>query len=185
MHAVAKDLDAVDLHVAEVPGGIGHLQRLVVNAVVQAILRFYPTPKVNVNGLKEGLPLVAERQRPVVAFEGEVQLGGFPVGEVVLVDGDVPALRVAPAERIDVEGECWLQGAVLGKADLKRDSQQHVDHVGLVLVAFQRQQHPLPPGRVEPAVESHVVADEDGMHLRHTHTHKYRVCFYFNKQRLD
>lgn len=169
MHAVAKDLDAVDLHVAEVPGGIGHLQRLIVNAIIQAVLCFYSTPKVNVNGLKEGLPLVAERQRPVVAFEGEVQLGSLPVGKVVLVDGNVPALRVAPTERVDVEREGRFQGAVLRKADLQGDPQQHVDHVGLVLVAFQRQQHPFSPGRVEPAVESHVVADEDGVDLRHTH----------------
>ena len=33
--------------------------------------------------------------------------------------------------------------------------------VGLVFVALQRQQHPLPPGRVEPVVQPDVVADED------------------------
>lgn len=36
---------------------------------------------------------------------------------------------------------------------------------GLVLVAFQGQEHPFPPGRVEPAVEAHIIADEDGMDL--------------------
>lgn len=181
MHAVAKDLDAVDLHVAEVPSRISHLQRLIVDALVQAIVGFYSASQVNVNGFKECLPLVAKCERPVVAFEGEVQLGSFPVGKVVLINRNVPALRVAPAKRIDVESEDRFQGAVLCKADLERDAQQHVDHVGLVLVAFQCQQHPLSPGWVEPAVESHVVADEDGVDLRHTHTHAVPVLHLSNQ----
>lgn len=73
---------------------------------------------------------------------------------------------MASAKRVDVEGESRLQGAVLGQADLQGNAQQHVDHVGLVLVALQREQHPLPPRRVEPIVEAHVVADEDGVHLQ-------------------
>jgi len=35
--------------------------------------------------------------------------------------------------------------------------------VGLVFVTLQRQQHPLPPRRVEPVVEPHVVADKDSV----------------------
>ena len=73
---------------------------------------------------------------------------------------------MAATKRVDVKGERGLQGAVLGQADLQGYAQQHVDHVGLVLVALQRQQHPLPPRRVEPVVEAHVVADEDGVHLQ-------------------
>lgn len=38
-----------------------------------------------------------------------------------------------------------------------------MDQTGLVLVTFQGEQHPLPPGWVEPAVEAHVVADENGV----------------------
>lgn len=117
------------------------------------------------DGFKERLPLVAQRQSPVVALEGEVQLGGLPVWKTVLVDRDVPALRVAPPEWIDVESEDRLQGAVLCKADLEGYSQQHVDHVRLVLVALQRQQHPLSPRRVKPTVQSHVIADEDCVNL--------------------
>lgn len=52
---------------------------------------------------------------------------------------------MAPAKRIDIECKGRLQGAILCKADLKGYSQQHVDHVGLILVALKRQQHPLPP----------------------------------------
>lgn len=84
---------------------------------------------------------------------------------------------MAAPERVDVESKDGLQGAVLGEADLEGDSQEHVNHVGLVLVAFQCQQHPLSPGRVEPAVESHVVADEDGMDLRrHTEKKARALC---------
>lgn len=171
MHAVAKHLDGVDLHVAQVASGFRHFQRLVVHAIIQSLLGLYPAPKVDVDGLKESLPLVAQRQSPVVALEGEVQLGGLPVGETVLVDGDVPALRVASSEGVDVEGEGRLKGAVLCKADLEGYSQEHVHHVGLVLVALQGQQHPLSPRRVEPAVESHVITDEDGVDLRQKQRH--------------
>lgn len=38
-----------------------------------------------------------------------------------------------------------------------------MDQTGLVLVALQGEQHALPPGGVKPAVEAHVVADEDGV----------------------
>lgn len=66
---------------------------------------------------------------------------------------------------VDIESEGRLQGAVLCKADLQGYSEKHVDHVGFVLVTFQRQQHSLPPRWVKPAVESHVIADEDGVNL--------------------
>jgi len=75
---------------------------------------------------------------------------------------------VAPSKGVDVESEDRLQCAVLGMADLEGYSQQHVDHVGLVLVALQRQQHPLSPRGVKPAVESHVIADEDCVDLSDT-----------------
>lgn len=70
MHAVAKDLNGVDLHVAQVTSRFRHFQRLVVHAVIHSLLGLYPAPKVDVNGLKESLPLVAQRQSPVVALEG-------------------------------------------------------------------------------------------------------------------
>lgn len=77
---------------------------------------------------------------------------------------------MAPSEGVDVESKDRLQGAVLCKADLEGYSQQHVDHVRLVLVALQRQQHPLSPRWVKPAVESHVIADEDCVNLSDTQT---------------
>lgn len=92
VHAVAKHLDGVDLHIAQVTSRFRHFQRLVVHAIVQSLLSLYPAPKVDVDGLKKSLPLVAQRQSPVVALEGQVQLGGLPVGETVLVGWDVPAL---------------------------------------------------------------------------------------------
>lgn len=38
-----------------------------------------------------------------------------------------------------------------------------MDQAGLVLVTLQGQEHPLSPGRIEPAIETHVIADKDGM----------------------
>lgn len=38
-----------------------------------------------------------------------------------------------------------------------------MDQTGLVLVTLQGQEHPLSPGRIEPAIEAHVIADKDGM----------------------
>lgn len=38
-----------------------------------------------------------------------------------------------------------------------------MDQARLVLVTLQGEKHPLAPGRVEPAVEAHVVADENGV----------------------
>ena len=81
----------------------------------------------------------------------------------MLVDGHGPAFRVAAPEGIDVNRQHGLQGAVLGVAYLEREAQQHVDAVGLELVALEREQHPLPPRRVEPGIEPHVVADEDAV----------------------
>lgn len=40
-----------------------------------------------------------------------------------------------------------------------------MDQAGLVLVALKSQEHPLAPRGVEPAVEAHVIADEDGVDL--------------------
>ena len=48
--------------------------------------------------------------------------------------------------------------------------------VGLVFVALQRQKHPLPPRRVEPAVEAHVIADEDAVHADATVTPLQQVA---------
>jgi len=45
-----------------------------------------------VDGFKEGLPLVAQRQSPVIALEGQVQLGGLPLWKRVLIHRDKPAL---------------------------------------------------------------------------------------------
>lgn len=38
-----------------------------------------------------------------------------------------------------------------------------MDQTRLVLVTFQGEEHPLPPGGVKPAIEAHVVADKNGM----------------------
>ena len=70
---------------------------------------------------------------------------------------------MTPPERIDVYRQHGVQRAVLGKADLQRHPQQHVDVIGLVLITLQRQQHPLPPRWVEPVIQPDVVADKDAV----------------------
>lgn len=171
VHAIAKNLDAVDFHVAQTLSRVGYFDGLVVNTVVSPSVSLYPATKVDVDGFKESLPLVAQCQRPVITFKRQIQFGGLPVWKAVLIYRDVPTLRVASSKRVDVKSESGLQGAVFCKADLKGYSQQHVDHVGLVFVALQRKQHPLSPRRVKPAVETHVVADENGMNLKDKHRH--------------
>lgn len=172
VHTVAKDLDAIDFHVTQALSRICHFDGLIVNTVIHSIMSLYPTAKVNVDGFKEGFPLVAQCQSPVITLKGQVQLACLPVWETVLVDRDVPALRVAPSKRVDVESKSRLKGAVFCKADLEGYSKQHVDHVGLVLVALQCQEHPLSPRWVKPAIKPHVIADKNSMDLHETNAQK-------------
>ena len=115
--------------------------------------------------LKEGLPPVAQGDSPVLALGGCIHVSPLPVREAALTHGHEPALRVAAAEGVDVDGHDRLQGAVLGEANLQGQGQHHVHQPRLVLVALEGEQHVLPPGGVEPAAQTHVVADEDGVHL--------------------
>ncbi len=69
MHTVTEHLNAVDLHIPQISSRVGHFQRLQVNAVIgPGAWSFDAAPQVNVDGLKEGLPLVAKSQGPVKAF---------------------------------------------------------------------------------------------------------------------
>lgn len=115
--------------------------------------------------LKEGLPPVSQGDSPVLALGSCIHVSPFPVREVALIYGHEPALRVAAPKGVDIDGHDRLQGAVLGEADLQGQGQHHVHQPRLVLVALQGEQHALPPGRVKPAAQTHVVADKDGMHL--------------------
>lgn len=72
---------------------------------------------------------------------------------------------MAAPEGVDIDSRHGFQRTVLGGTDLERDPHQHVDEVGLVLVALEGEQHALPPCRVEPAAQAHVVAYVDGMDL--------------------
>lgn len=40
-----------------------------------------------------------------------------------------------------------------------------MDQAGLVLVTLKSKEHSLAPRRIKPAVEAHVIADENGMDL--------------------
>lgn len=115
------------------------------------------------NRFKKALPSVSESQRPVITVQWDTQLGPLPVWISVLADWHGPALRVAAPERIDKHGKCRLQSAVSGEAKLERDSEEHVDAVGLHPVALESEQHSFPPGWVEPGVDTHVVAHEHSM----------------------
>lgn len=117
---------------------------------------------------EERLPLAAKREGPVIALERGIQFSSFPVRKVLLVDRHKPALGVTAPKRVDIDCRHGFQGAVLGGTDLERDPHQHVDEVGLVLVALEGEQHALPPRRVEPAAQTHVIADVDGVDLHAT-----------------
>lgn len=64
---------------------------------------------------------------------------------------------------VDVDGQHRFQGAVFSKAYLQGDPEEHVNVAGFKLVALERQQHPLPPARVEPVVQSDVIAYKHGV----------------------
>lgn len=166
VHAVAKHLQAVDFHVAKIGRLVVQVQRFVKKGLVDdGVVGDDATAQVNVHSLKEGLPPAAEIEGPVIALERGVQFSSFPVWKVLLVDGHEPALRVTAPEGVDVDCRHGFQRAVLGGTDLERDPHQHMDEVGLVLVALQGEQHALPPRRVEPAAQADVIADVDGVDL--------------------
>lgn len=70
---------------------------------------------------------------------------------------------MAAAEGIHKQGQGWLQSAVSGEAKLEGDSKEHMDAVGLHPVALEGEEHPFPPGRVKPSVDTHVIAHEHAM----------------------
>lgn len=171
VQAVAKHLECVYLHVAHVGCLVVQVQGFVEEGLVdRGIIRDDAAPQVNVNRFKEGLPLVAEEQGPVVTLrrDDSVQSSSLPVREVGMVDRHEPALRVTPAERIHINGRHRFQCGVLSQADLEGNAHQHVDEIGLVFVALQCQQHSLSPARIEPTSQTHVIADVDGMDLYST-----------------
>ena len=167
VHAVSEQLHAVHFHVADVVGRLCGLRRLVVHGDVLVSAGYCrvpdPTPQVEMNRLEKALPSVSESQRPVVAVQGDIELGPLPVRVSMLTYGHGPALWVAAAEGIHKQGQGRLQSAVSGEAKLEGESKQHVDAVGLHPVALEGEEHPLPPGRVKPSVDTHVVAHEHAM----------------------
>lgn len=113
MHAVAKHLDVVDFHVAQVPGGVNKLQRLIVNAFVAVgAVCLDAAPQVDVYCFKKRLPFVSQSQCPVITLQWEVQLSPLPIGKAALTHRHKPALGMTTSEWIDVNSQHWLQRAV-------------------------------------------------------------------------
>lgn len=113
MHAVAKHLNVIDFHIAQVPRRVNKFQRFVVNALIAiGAVGLDAASQVDVDGLKKGLPFVPQSQGPVIALQGEVQLSPLPVWKAVFIHRHKPALRVAASEGIDVDSQHGLQGAV-------------------------------------------------------------------------
>lgn len=70
MHAVAKDLQTVDFHVAQVGRVVIQVQRLVKKRLIDGgIISDDATAQVNVHRFEEGLPLAAKSEGPVIALE--------------------------------------------------------------------------------------------------------------------
>lgn len=168
VHAVSKHLQRVDLHVTQVGRLVIQVQRFVEERLVhRRIIGDDAAAQVDVHRFKEGLPLAAQRQCPVVTLRRgySFQSSSLPVREFRLIDWHEPTLGVTAAEGIDVNGRYRLKRGVLSGADLEGNTHQHVDEVGLVLVAFESEQHSLSPRRIEPASQTHIVADVDGVDL--------------------
>lgn len=115
--------------------------------------------------LKEGLIPVAQQERPVEAL-GVLQSHLLPPGIAVLPEGHAPALRVAPAERVDINKEHGVDAAVSHLADLHGQAYYHVEVVHAVLVALQGQRHALTPPRVKERLQSDLVAYKSGVDVQ-------------------
>lgn len=168
VHAVSKHFQSVDLHIPQVGCLVVQVQRFVEESFIHRwIICDDATSQVDVHCFKEGLPFAAQRQCPVVALcrNDSVQSSSLPVREVRLVHWHEPALGVTSSKRIHINRRHGLQCRILSRAYLERNPHQHVDEVGLIFVALQCQQHPLPPGWIEPASQADVVADVDGVDL--------------------
>lgn len=123
VHAVTEQLHAVHLHVADVVGRLHFLQRLIVQChvpVSSCHSHRVPdiTPQVEMNCLKKALPPVSQSQCPIIAVQGDIQLGPLPVGVSVLTYRHGPALRMAAPKGIHKQRQCWLKSAVSGEAKL-------------------------------------------------------------------
>lgn len=90
----------------------------------------------------------------------------LPAWVAILPKGHVPALRVTPAEWVDVDKEHRVQAAVAHLADSHGDPDHHVDEVHPVLVALQGEGHALAPPGVKEGVQADLVADESGVHIQ-------------------
>ena len=115
--------------------------------------------------LEKRFPPVAQQQSPVVAL-AVLEADLLPARVAELAEGHVPALRVAPAERVDVDEEHGVQAAVAHLADAHGHADHHVDEVHAVLVALESEGQALAPPGVEEGVEADLVADEGGVDVQ-------------------
>lgn len=115
--------------------------------------------------LEEGLPAVPQQQGPVKALR-VLQPHLLPARVSVLAERHAPPLRMASAERVHVDEEHGVHTAVAHLADLHGQADDHVQVVHAVLVALERQRHPLAPPRVEEGLQAHLVADEGGVDVQ-------------------
>lgn len=114
--------------------------------------------------LEKRFPPIAQQESPVVAL-AVLETNLLPARVAKFPEGHVPALRVAPAEGVDVDKEHGVQAAVAHLADAHGHADHHVDEVHAVLVALECEGHALAPPGIEEGVEADLVADEGGVHV--------------------
>lgn len=112
--------------------------------------------------LKKRFPPIAQQESPVVAL-AVLETDLLPTRVAKFPEGHVPALRVAPAEGVDIDKEHGVQAAVAHLADAHGHANHHVDEVHTVLVALESEGHALAPPGVKEGVEADLVADEGGV----------------------
>lgn len=139
VHAVPKHFQCIYLHITQVGHLVIQVQRFVEECFVNCrIIGDDAASQIDVHRFEEGLPLAAQRQCPVVTLrcDHSVQSSSLPVSEFRLIYWHEPTLRVTTAKGIDIN--CWyrLECGILSGAYLERNAHQHVDEVGLILVAF-------------------------------------------------
>lgn len=75
--------------------------------------------------LEEGLPAVSQQQGPVKALR-VLQSHLLPARVSVLTERHAPTLRVASAERVDINEEHGVHAAIAHLADLHGQAYDHV-----------------------------------------------------------
>lgn len=116
------------------------------------------------DSFEKSFPPIAQQKSPVVAL-AVLQTDLLPAWVAKFTKGHVPAFRMAPTERINIDKEHGIQAAVAHLADTHGHADHHVDKIHAVLVALESKGHALAPPRVKECIKANLIADEGSVDI--------------------